>query len=129
MSLQNLERTINNCIGEGGEVLDSASDKLRTIRQQIRSAESRIREKLEGMVRSSNASKMLSDAIITIRNDRYVIPVKQEYRGHYGGIVHDQSASGQTLFIEPQAVVDLNNTLQEARGKRKAGDRTHFCRC
>ncbi|MFP3124897.1 endonuclease MutS2 [Ectobacillus funiculus] len=119
LSLQNLERTINNCIGEGGEVLDSASDKLRTIRQQIRSAESRIREKLEGMVRSSNASKMLSDAIITIRNDRYVIPVKQEYRGHYGGIVHDQSASGQTLFIEPQAVVDLNNTLQEARGKEK----------
>lgn len=119
MSLQNLERTINNCIGEGGEVLDSASDKLRTIRQQIRSAESRIREKLEGMVRSSNASKMLSDAIITIRNDRYVIPVKQEYRGHYGGIVHDQSASGQTLFIEPQVVVDLNNTLQEARGKEK----------
>jgi DNA mismatch repair protein MutS2 len=118
-SLYDLEKKINSCIGDGGEVLDSASDKLRTIRQQIRGAESRIREKLESMVRSSNASKMLSDAIITIRNDRYVIPVKQEYRGVYGGIVHDQSASGQTLFIEPQVVVDLNNTLQEARVKEK----------
>nr|WP_279663447.1 endonuclease MutS2 [Ectobacillus ponti] len=119
MELNRLERSINNCIGDGGEVLDGASDKLRTIRTQIRTAESRIREKLEGMVRSSNASKMLSDAIITIRNDRYVIPVKQEYRNVYGGIVHDQSASGQTLFIEPQVVVDLNNTLQEARAREK----------
>lgn len=119
ISLYDLEKKINSCIGDGGEVLDSASDKLRTIRQQIRTAESRIREKLESTVRSSSASKMLSDAIITIRNDRYVIPVKQEYRSVYGGIIHDQSASGQTLFIEPQAVVDLNNTLQEARVKEK----------
>ncbi|MFD3445377.1 endonuclease MutS2 [Microbacteriaceae bacterium 4G12] len=119
ISLYDLEKTINNCIGDGGEVLDSASEKLRGIRQQIRGAESRIREKLENMVRSSNAQKMLSDAIVTIRNDRYVIPVKQEYRGVYGGIVHDQSASGQTLFIEPQVIVDLNNTLQEAKVKEK----------
>ncbi|WP_416827659.1 endonuclease MutS2 [Ectobacillus polymachus] len=118
-SLLDLEKEINACIGDGGEVVDSASDKLRSIRQQMRSAESRIREKLEGMIRSSNASKQLSDTIVTIRNDRYVIPVKQEYRGVYGGIVHDQSASGQTLFIEPQVVVDLNNSLQEARVKEK----------
>ncbi|MDM5156721.1 endonuclease MutS2 [Bacillus sp. DX1.1] len=119
VSLYDLEKKITNCIGDGGEVVDSASDKLRGIRQQIRSAESRIREKLENMTRSSNAQKMLSDAIVTIRNDRYVIPVKQEYRGVYGGIVHDQSASGQTLFIEPQVIVELNNALQEARVKEK----------
>jgi DNA mismatch repair protein MutS2 len=119
LSLYDLEKKINNCIGDGGEVLDSASEKLRSIRHQIRSAESRIREKLENLTRSSNATKMLSDAIVTIRNDRYVIPVKQEYRHVYGGIVHDQSASGQTLFIEPQSVVDLNNQLQEAKVKEK----------
>ncbi|MGM0839018.1 MAG: endonuclease MutS2 [Bacillota bacterium] len=114
-----LERNIKNCIDEYGEVLDGASDKLRGIRQQLRSTESRVREKLESMIRSSNAQKMLSDAIITIRNERYVIPVKQEYRGAYGGIVHDQSSSGATLFIEPQQVVDLNNVLQEAKVKEK----------
>ncbi|MCW9131702.1 endonuclease MutS2 [Bacillus paramycoides] len=119
VSLYDLEKKITNCIGDGGEVVDSASDKLRGIRTQIRTAESRIREKLENMTRSSNAQKMLSDAIVTIRNERYVIPVKQEYRGVYGGIVHDQSASGQTLFIEPQVIVELNNALQEARVKEK----------
>ncbi|CAG9611487.1 Endonuclease MutS2 [Bacillus rhizoplanae] len=119
ISLYDLEKKITNCISDGGEVVDSASEKLRGIRQQIRTAESRIREKLENMTRSSNAQKMLSDTIVTIRNDRYVIPVKQEYRGVYGGIVHDQSASGQTLFIEPQVIVELNNTLQEARVKEK----------
>lgn len=119
VSLYDLEKKITNCIGDGGEVVDSASDKLRGIRTQIRTAESRIREKLENMTRSSNAQKMLSDSIVTIRNERYVIPVKQEYRGVYGGIVHDQSASGQTLFIEPQVIVELNNALQEARVKEK----------
>ncbi|QFT90119.1 Endonuclease MutS2 [Bacillus sp. THAF10] len=114
-----LERNIKNCIDEYGEVLDGASEKLRGIRQQLRSTESRVREKLESMIRSSNAQKMLSDSIVTIRNERYVIPVKQEYRGAYGGIVHDQSSSGATLFIEPQQVVDLNNVLQEAKVKEK----------
>ncbi|MCA1031986.1 endonuclease MutS2 [Bacillus timonensis] len=112
-----VEQDIKSCIDDSGEVMDSASEKLRTIRHQLRSNEARIREKLENIVRSSSGQKTLSDAIITIRNDRYVVPVKQEYRGVYGGIVHDQSSSGATLFIEPQAVVDLNNQLQEARVK------------
>ncbi|MHC0037422.1 endonuclease MutS2 [Pseudoneobacillus sp. C159] len=119
MVLAELEEKIRNAIDEGGEVLDSASDTLRNLRQQMRVGESRVREKLESMIRSSNAQKMLSDSLITIRNDRYVIPVKQEYRGHYGGIIHDQSSSGATLFIEPQAIVQLNNQLQEIRVKEQ----------
>ena len=115
--LSDLEKKINAAIGDNGEVLDSASDTLRSLRQQLRTNESRVREKLESMIRSSNAAKMLSDAIVTIRNDRFVIPVKQEYRSHYGGIIHDQSASGQTLFIEPQSIVQLNNSLQDIRVK------------
>src|SRR3954447_12422594 len=117
--LTNLEQSIKNAIDESGEVLDSASELLRSLRHQLRSNESRVRERLESMIRSSNASKMLSDAIVTIRNDRFVIPVKQEYRGHYGGIIHDQSASGQTLFIEPQVIVQLNNELQTIRVKEQ----------
>ncbi|WP_243297404.1 endonuclease MutS2 [Bacillus litorisediminis] len=112
-----LEKEITSSIDEQGYVLDHASDTLRSIRNQIRSKETRIRERLDSIIRSSNAQKMLSDAIVTIRNDRYVIPVKQEYRGHYGGIVHDQSSSGQTLFIEPQVVVELNNDLQGLKVK------------
>ncbi|WP_064092565.1 endonuclease MutS2 [Rossellomorea aquimaris] len=114
-----LEQNIRKVVDDNGEILDSASETLRSIRTQLRSNESRIREKLEKMTRSSNAQKMLSDAIITIRNDRYVIPVKQEYRGHYGGIIHDQSSSGQTLFIEPEAIVALNNQLRELRLKEQ----------
>lgn len=117
--LQELQQTIHYAIGDHGEVLDSASEKLRGLRNQLRTNESRVREKLESMIRSSNAQKMLSDAIITIRNDRFVIPVKQEYRSSYGGIIHDQSSSGQTLFIEPQVVVQLNNVLQETRVKEQ----------
>ncbi|WHX39547.1 endonuclease MutS2 [Mesobacillus sp. AQ2] len=117
--LANLEESIRNAIDEGGEVLDGASEALRSLRQQMRTREARVREKLESMIRSSSASKMLSDAIITIRNDRFVIPVKQEYRSHYGGIIHDQSSSGQTLFIEPQSVVQLNNELQNIRVKEQ----------
>jgi DNA mismatch repair protein MutS2 len=114
-----LEHEIKQAIDESGEVLDSASDSLRNIRQQLRRTEGRVREKLESMIRSSAAQTRLSDAIITIRNDRYVIPVKQEYRGHYGGIVHDQSSSGQTLFIEPESVVQLNNQVREMKANEQ----------
>ncbi|KPL60872.1 endonuclease MutS2 [Rossellomorea vietnamensis] len=118
--LPHLEQDIRKVVDDNGEILDTASETLRTIRSQLRANEGRIREKLERMIRSSNAQKMLSDAIITIRNDRYVIPVKQEYRGQYGGIIHDQSSSGQTLFIEPEAIVQLNNQLRELRLKEQS---------
>ena len=117
--LAELEESINKAIDDNGEVLDSASETLRHLRNQQRANEARVRERLERMIRSSSAQKMLSDAIVTIRNDRFVIPVKQEYRGHYGGIIHDQSSSGQTLFIEPQSIVELNNELQNIRIKEQ----------
>lgn len=118
--LTGIQHEINDCIDENGAVLDSASTALRSIRQSLRAEESKVRSKLESLIRGSNAAKMLSDAIITIRNDRFVIPVKQEYRGHYGGIVHDQSSSGQTLFIEPDAVVQANNEVQRLKVKEQA---------
>ncbi|MBF2462613.1 endonuclease MutS2 [Listeria welshimeri] len=117
--LKEVEEDIAISVDESGEILDTASEALSTIRRTLRRTEDRVREKLESYLRDRNASKMLSDAVITIRNDRYVIPVKQEYKGHYGGIVHDQSASGQTLFIEPQSVVDLNNERKALQAKEK----------
>ncbi len=110
-----VEDDIRRCIDEHGEVVDAASPELFGIRREIRNGESRVREKLEQMIRSPSIQKMLQDAIITLRGDRYVLPVKQEYRAHFGGIVHDQSGSGATLFIEPEAVVALNNRLRELR--------------
>ncbi|MBD7966873.1 endonuclease MutS2 [Paenibacillus gallinarum] len=110
-----LEDAIKSCINETAEVLDSASSALSQIRRELRSGESRIREKLDSMIRSSTVSKMLQDQLITIRGDRFVIPVKAEYRAHFGGIVHDQSGSGATLFIEPESIVAMNNKLRETR--------------
>lgn len=107
-----LEKEIKNCIDDEAFVIDHASSKLRSIRSSIRTYEGRVRERLEHFTRTK--SNHLSDAIITIRNDRYVLPVKHEHRSSIGGIVHDQSSSGQTLFMEPKAVVELNNQLQEA---------------
>ncbi|QJD87557.1 endonuclease MutS2 [Cohnella herbarum] len=114
-----LEDEIRKCIDEQGEVLDSASPELASVRRDIRINAGRAREKLESLVRSNSVQKMLQDALITMRNDRYVIPVKQEYRAHFGGIVHDQSGSGATLFIEPEAVVQMNNKLRELKIKEQ----------
>ncbi|MFD2116571.1 endonuclease MutS2 [Paenibacillus yanchengensis] len=110
-----VEEAIFNCIGEQAEILDTASSKLAIIRRELRSGEGRIREKLESMIRSSSIQKMLQDSIITLRNNRFVIPVKQEYRSNFGGIIHDQSGSGATLFIEPEAIVNMNNRLRELK--------------
>ncbi|WNC16542.1 endonuclease MutS2 [Brevibacillus brevis] len=113
--LRELEMEIRRCVDEGGEILDGASVELRQVRQEIRQLEARIREKLDQMTRSSSYQKMLMENIVTIRGDRFVIPVKQEYRHVFGGIVHDQSASGATLFIEPEVIVSMNNKLRELR--------------
>ncbi len=112
---RDVEEAILGCIDDQAEVLDAASPELAAVRRELRGGEARVREKLEQMIRSSSVQKMLQDAIITIRGDRYVIPVKQEYRSHFGGIVHDQSGSGATLFIEPESVVQMNNRLRELR--------------
>lgn len=113
-----VEQSIRHAIDDQGTVQDSASDRIRGLRTQLRSFEGSVRSRIDNILR--NNAKMLSDAIVTIRNDRYVVPVKMEYRQAFGGIVHDQSASGQTLFIEPQAIVSINNEIQEVRLKERA---------
>lgn len=110
MSLRELEQKIKRCIDDKGNVLDQATSKLKSLRSSIRTTETKVREKLINYTRTK--SHQLSETIITIRNDRYVLPVKHEHQHTIGGIVHDQSASGQTVFMEPRAVVELNNELQ-----------------
>jgi DNA mismatch repair protein MutS2 len=117
--LKELEDEIRECIDQNGEIVDHASPDLRRIRSELRDAHARVKEKLESMIRSSFYQKMLQEPIITIRNDRYCIPVKAEYRGTFGGIVHDQSASGATLFIEPEDVVTINNRVRELEIKEQ----------
>lgn len=107
-----VEREVERCIGPSGEVLDGASSKLHSLRSQWKVIQNRIRDKMDSLVHSSENSKYLQDQIVTVRNERYCIPVKQEYRSLFPGIVHDQSSSGATLFIEPLAVVELNNQLR-----------------
>jgi DNA mismatch repair protein MutS2 len=110
-----LSVAIRAAIDEQGHVLDQASVELTRIRQEMRAAESRVRDKLEQLIRSSSVQKMLQEVLVTIRNERYVLPVKAEYRSSMNGIVHDQSASGATIFIEPEAVVQLNNRMKELK--------------
>ncbi len=112
---KHVEDDIRSCIDENADVLDTASTELASIRRELRVGETRIREKLDSMIRSSSVAKMLQDQLVTIRGDRFVIPVKAEYRAHFGGIVHDQSGSGATLFIEPESIVAMNNKLRETR--------------
>jgi len=108
-----LEEEINFCIGDSGEVLDRASAELKTIRKEMVKKEQSIKDKLEKMIRSKQFSDIIQDPIITIRQDRYVIPIKQGRKGKFPGVIHDKSDSGATLFIEPFALVDLNNSLRQ----------------
>src|SRR5581483_788913 len=106
-----LVRRIEETVSEEGEVLDSASPTLRKLRFEIRGANQRLQDRLRTLVNEFGSA--LQEPIITMRNDRYVIPVKAEQRGHVRGIVHDQSSSGATIFIEPMVVVELNNRVRE----------------
>ncbi|MDA8354537.1 MAG: endonuclease MutS2 [Firmicutes bacterium] len=108
-----LAERIMAAIDEDGQVVDEASAELARIRRNMVQLKGGIRSTLDGIIRDSKYQKMLQEPLVTQRNDRFVIPVKQEYRAAFGGIVHDQSASGQTLFIEPQSVVNQNNRLRE----------------
>lgn len=112
-SLEHLEREIESCIDEQGTVMDQASPALARIRKSIGDIRQQIQHTLNQILRNSHYLKMMQEPIITQRHDRYVIPVKQEYRAQFGGIVHDQSSSGATLFIEPESIVQLNNRLRE----------------
>jgi DNA mismatch repair protein MutS2 len=117
--LKQVEDHILTCIDEQGEVLDSASPELKRLRQELKVVEQRIKTKLEQITRTPSYQKMLQENLITIRNGRYVLPVKQEYRSVFGGMIHDQSASGATLFIEPEAVVQMTNQMRETKLKEE----------
>lgn len=112
-TLPQIEEEILRTIGDDGAVMDSASAELARLRREIRVAFGRLQEKLQNMVASSTYAGALQEPIITVRNGRYVIPVKASHRKDVRGLIHDQSSSGATLYIEPMAVVELNNRWRE----------------
>lgn len=111
VDLPDLRREINRCILSPEEMADDASPELKRIRRAIKGANDRIKEQLTATVNSSGS--MLRDNLVTMRNGRYCLPVKQEYKSTFPGMIHDQSSTGSTFFIEPMAIVKLNNELAE----------------
>lgn len=110
---RSIEKDITDAIISEDEIADRASSELMNIRRHLRGAQDRIRDKLNQMIHSATLQKALQDPIITVRNNRYVLPVKAEYRSMVQGLVHDQSSSGATLFIEPMAAVEMGNELKQ----------------
>ncbi len=104
---------ISRCVSDRGEVLDTASEKLSSIRREVKVAHERLMSKLDRILNDSHTAPMLQEGIVTQRNGRYVIPLRADYKGRIKAIVHDQSSSGATLFVEPLATVELNNHWQE----------------
>ena len=105
--------SINNVLSDRGEILDQASPRLASTRKEIKTCRSRLVDRLQKLINNSQYVPMLQEQIITHRHDRYVIPLKAEFKGRIKGIIHDQSSSGATLFIEPEHIVEINNELQE----------------
>src|SRR5699024_12176338 len=101
------------CILSADEISDDASAALRDIRKEIRQTNIAIHNKLASIINSQSNKTILQDALITMRNGRYCVPVKAEYKNSFQGMIHDQSSSGSTLFIEPMALVQLNNKIKE----------------
>ncbi len=114
-----LEEKINTSIVGEDEIADSASHELTSIRRQMRAAAARARDALNKIISSPSYAKILQEPIITMRSDRYVVPVKAEFKGSVPGLVHDISASGMTVFVEPMAAVKANNELRELAAKEK----------
>lgn len=117
--LDKLENEISRCILSETEVADDASAGLRSVRREIKASNERVKEHLNGVINSSAYRNMLQDFVITIRNDRYCVPVKAEYRSSFPGMIHDQSNTGSTLFMEPLSVIQLNNKIKELQAKEK----------
>ena len=114
-----LEKQITNAIDDHGEIKDSASTKLGGLRTAIQIAKNRVKEKLDSLLHDPSNQKYFQENLVTMRGDRYVIPVKMEYKMNFPGIVHDQSGTGATLFIEPIAVVNLNNDIKRYMAEEK----------
>lgn len=117
VDLPDLRLEINRCILGPEEMADDASSELKRIRRSMKSTNDRVREQLNATMASS--ASMLRDNIVTMRNGRYCLPVKQEYKSSFQGMIHDQSATGSTFFIEPMAIVKLNNELAELAMKEQ----------
>lgn len=109
--LRTIESAVDKAIGPELNINDNASEKLANIRRKSRDKSERIKERLDSIIKNPNTAKYLQEPIVTIRENRYVVPVKQEYRGQIAGIAHDMSSSGATIFIEPLGVLELNNEL------------------
>ena len=120
VSAKPIEDEINRAIVSEDEIADAASPALANVRRKMKNAGAKIKDSLDSMVRSGHYQKFLMDNIVTMRNNRYVVPVKAEHRSEVPGIVHDMSASGSTVFIEPSSVVNANNELHELEIKEKA---------
>ena len=108
-----VERHLKDTIDEHGNFRDDASPELRRITRELHTAQSRVKDRLSAILHDATNQKYFQEAIVTVRDERYVIPVKQEYRNYFPGVIHDQSASGATLFVEPLATVELNNTVRQ----------------
>ena len=113
-NMDRIEQRLKRVFDDKGELLDTASPKLASLRNTISKTRDRIKHDIQSILHDKDNQKYFQETIITQRNNRYVIPVKQEYRQYFNGLIHDRSATGQTLYIEPMRLVELNNDLQEA---------------